>query len=119
MSRLRAVGAELKIIQEPFLDTTNDNPYAEFLRGLFAILSQLELQIRTERSIAGQEAARARNKQIGRKKGLTSTGKKNALVVKSLFLKENNMAVQDICNEVGISRNTYYKYLKEMGLDGK
>lgn len=119
MKRLKEVGAELKSIQEPFLDTTNDNPYSEFLRGLFALLSQLELQIKSERSRAGQEAAKQRNKHIGRKRGLSKEGKKKAILVKSYFEEENDMTVDDICEEVGISRNTYYKYIREMGLQGK
>ncbi len=119
MTKLKEIGVELKSIQEPFLNTTNDNPYGEFLRGLFALLSQLELQIKSERSKAGQEAARLRNKRIGRKPGLTKSAKTKALLVKSYFLEENNMTVSEICFEVGISRNTYYKYLEEMGLRGK
>lgn len=113
------MGVELKSVQEPFLNITNDNPYGEFLRGLFALLSQLELQIKSERSKAGQEAARLRNKRIGRKSGLTKSAIIKALLVKNYFLEENNMTVSEICTEVGISRNTYYKYLAEMTLKGK
>jgi DNA invertase Pin-like site-specific DNA recombinase len=119
MRRLKEVGANFESIQEPFLNTTNANPYSEFLRGLFALLSQLELQIKGERSKAGQDAARSRNKQIGRKKGLNEKGKQDLILVKSYFLEKNNMTVDNICKKVKISRNTYYKYLEINGLKGK
>jgi DNA invertase Pin-like site-specific DNA recombinase len=86
MRRLKEVGANFESIQEPFLNTTNANPYSEFLRGLFASLSQLELKIKGERSKADQEAARSRNEQIGRKKGLNEKGKQDLILVKSHFL---------------------------------
>ena len=89
MRRLKEVGANFESIQEPFLNTTNANPYSEFLRGLFASLSQLELQ-KGERSKAGQDAARSRNKQMGRKKGLNEKGKQDLILVKSYFLEKNN-----------------------------
>lgn len=119
MSRLKEVGANFESIQEPFLNTTSINPYSSFLMGLFASLSQLELQIKSERSKAGQDAARRRNIQIGRKKGLNKKGKQDMILVKSYFLEKNNMTVDDICKEVKISRNTYYKYLELNGLKGK
>lgn len=119
MSRLNGVGANFESIQEPFLNTTNKNPYSEFLMGLFASLSQLELQIKSERSKAGQDAARRRNIQIGRKKGLNEKGQQDMILVKSYFLEKNNMTVDDICKKVKISRNTYYKYLELNGLRGK
>lgn len=119
MKRLEETGADLKIIQEPFLNTTNDNPYSEFLRGLFALLSGLELQFKRDRSVAGQNAARLRNNHIGRKKGLNKKGKKNLRLVKDYFEEENNLTVEEICSEIGISKNTYYKYLKLNGLEGK
>ena len=119
MRRLKEIGANFESLQEPFLNTTNANPYSEFLRGLFASLSQLELQIKGERSKAGQDAARSRNKQIGRKRGVNEKGKKDLILVKSYFLEKNKMTVDDICKKVNISRNTYYKYLEINGLKGK
>lgn len=119
MRRLKEVGANFESLQEPFLNTTNANPYSEFLRGLFASLSQLELQIKGERSKAGQDAARSRNKQIGRRKGLNEKGKQDLILVESYFLNKNNMTVDDICKKVKISRMTYYKYLEINGLKGK
>lgn len=119
MARLKDVGASFESIQEPFLNTTSENHYSEFLRSIFASFSQLELQIKGERSKAGQEAARRRNVQIGRKKGLNKKGKKDLILVKNYFLEKNNMTVDEICKEIGISRNTYYKYLEINGLKGK
>ena len=106
MCRLKEIGVNFESIQEPFLNTTNKNPYSEFLMGLFASLSQLELQIKSERSKAGQDAARRRNIQIGRKKGLNEKGKQDLILLQSYFLEKNNMTVDDICKKVKISRNT-------------
>ena len=119
MCRLKEIGVNFESIQEPFLNTTNKNPYSEFLMGLFASLSQLELQIKSERSKAGQDAARRRNIKKGRKKGINEKGKQDLILVKSYFLEKNNMTVDDICKKVKISRNTYYKYLELNGLKGK
>jgi DNA invertase Pin-like site-specific DNA recombinase len=53
-------------------------------------------------------AARARGRKGGRPKGVDQKKQKAALALK----KEGTHSVRAICEIVGISRNTYYKYTR-------
>ncbi|HJZ46796.1 MAG TPA: helix-turn-helix domain-containing protein [Roseiflexaceae bacterium] len=54
-------------------------------------------------------AARARGRKGGRPKGVDEKKRKAALALK----RDPNYTVKEICDIVGISRNTYYKYTRE------
>ncbi|HEV8177878.1 MAG TPA: helix-turn-helix domain-containing protein [Gemmatimonadales bacterium] len=53
-------------------------------------------------------AARARGRTGGRPQGVDLKKKKAALALK----KQASHSVREICEIVGISRNTYYKYTR-------
>ncbi|WP_395094681.1 helix-turn-helix domain-containing protein [Armatimonas sp.] len=58
---------------------------------------------------AGLVAARARGRMGGRPKGVNVKKQKAALA-----LKDNpQYSIREICEIVGISRNTYYKYTRQ------
>ena len=59
-----------------------------------------------ERTNAGLSAARARGRKGGRPKGVDQKEQKAALALK----KDAGHSIREICDIVGISRNTYYKY---------
>jgi DNA invertase Pin-like site-specific DNA recombinase len=92
-----------KSLQEN-IDTTTSS--GKLIFHIFASLAEFERDIICERTKAGLTAARARGKKGGRPKGVDEKKKKAALSLK----KDPDRSVKDICEIVGISRNTYYKY---------
>ena len=76
---------------------------------LFASLAEFERDLIRERTNAGLAAARARGRKGGRPKGVDEKKRKAALALK----RDPNYSVKEICDIVGISRNTYYKYTRE------
>jgi DNA invertase Pin-like site-specific DNA recombinase len=73
---------------------------------LFASLAEFERDLIRERTNAGLSAARARGRKGGRPKGVNQAKQKAALALK----RETSHSIREICQIVGISRNTYYKY---------
>lgn len=118
MNELEEKGVTFKSITEPFLDTTKKSSHTRFLSNMFAALAQLERDIIIERTKAGLESARQRGKILGAPRGLSKKNRQKALLCETYF-KEGKLTVAEICDRVGISRATYYKYLRHQGLDGQ
>lgn len=70
-----------------------------------ASIAELERDIIRERTLAGLEAAKARGRQGGRKKSIT---KGQELKAKRLA-EAGELSITDICEQVGISRASYYR----------
>lgn len=100
---LLARGVGFKSLQEN-IDTTTSG--GKLIFHIFASLAEFERDIIRERTNAGLSAARARGRNGGRPKGVDEKKKKAAISLK----KDLDRSVKDICEIVGISRNTYYKY---------
>lgn len=105
-----------KSITEPFINTTDETPHSKLITNIFASLAQFERDLIIERTKAGLVSAKKRGKTLGKPKGLSEKAKKKAKRVKRFFI-EGFLTVDEICKEVGISRATYYKYLREMGVE--
>ncbi len=99
----RSIG--FKSLQEN-LDTTTSG--GKLIFHLFASLAEFERDLIRERTNAGLSAARARGRRGGRPKGVDAKKKKAVLALK----KDRERSVKEICEIVGISRNTYYKYTR-------
>ena len=100
---LGARGVGFKSVQEN-LDTTTSG--GKLIFHIFASLAEFERDLIRERTNAGLSAARARGRTGGRPKGVDQKKKKAALALK----KDSGRSIREICEIVGISRNTYYKY---------
>jgi DNA invertase Pin-like site-specific DNA recombinase len=118
INQLNEKGIKFRSITEPFLDTTDKSSHSQFIVNLFAALAQLERDIIIERTKAGLAAARARGKVFGTPKGLSKKNQQKAIICEQYF-KEGKLTVNEICERVGVSRATYYKYLRVRGLSGK
>ncbi len=86
------------------IDTTSSGGKLVF--HLFAALAEFERDLIRERTHAGLSAARARGRKGGRPKGVNQAKQKAALALK----QDPSYSIREICQMVGISRNTYYKY---------
>jgi DNA invertase Pin-like site-specific DNA recombinase len=101
-------GVGFKSLQEQ-IDTTTSG--GNLIFHIFASLAEFERDLIRERTNAGLQAARARGRKGGRPKGVDQKKQKAALALK----KDAGHSIREICEIVGISRNTYYKYTRSAG----
>ena len=98
-------GIGFRSLQEQ-LDTTTSG--GKLIFHIFASLAEFERDLIRERTNAGLAAARARGRKGGRPKGVDEKKRKAALALK----RDPQYTIREICEIVGISRNTYYKYTR-------
>ncbi|MEW6636700.1 MAG: recombinase family protein [Actinomycetota bacterium] len=108
VNELQERGVEFVSLRES-LDTTT--PGGKLVFQVFASVAEFERDLIRERTMAGLEAARARGRKGGRKRAMDE--KKIALA--SSMLKNREIPVGEVCEAVGVSRATLYRYL---GPDG-
>jgi hypothetical protein len=84
------------------------NPAGELIFSVFAALAQFERGLIRERTQAGLAAAREK----GRIGGRPSLSKSDQKVQLAQEMTEKGMKTKDVCLALGISRSTYYRYLK-------
>ncbi len=106
---LHEQGVGFKSIHET-IDTSTSTGKLTF--HLFAALAEFERNLIRERTKAGIEAARSRGRQGGRPKKLDRD--KRQLAVDLYAGKKHS--IQQICNSVGITKPTLYKYVQEAKL---
>ncbi|MEY3349031.1 MAG: hypothetical protein RLY46_1070 [Bacteroidota bacterium] len=97
-------GIGFRSIQES-IDTSTST--GKLIFHIFGALSEFEKNLIHERSRAGLEAARVRGRQGGRPKKLNQN--KHQLVVD--LYKGKKHSIKQICEMVGISKPTLYKYV--------
>jgi DNA invertase Pin-like site-specific DNA recombinase len=95
------------------IDTTT--PAGKLTFHLFAALAEFERDIISSRTKAGLEAARARGRSGGRPKGLSKKAQDKARLAESLY-KEKERSIAEICDHLGISKPTLYRYLRARGV---
>ncbi|EOQ15642.1 hypothetical protein KQ3_05093 [Bacillus cereus B5-2] len=76
---------------------------------VFGALAEFEREMIQERTQAGLSAARARGRVGGRPKVMDTT---KVSMARSL-MKDPNYSTEDICNTLGVSRATLYRYLQK------
>jgi len=103
---LEKIGIEFQSLHEK-IDTSS--PTGKLIFHLFGALAEFEKNLIQERTKAGLSAARSRGRLGGRPKKLDLA--KRSLIVK--LYKDKESTVKVICNMMGISKPTFYKYLRE------
>jgi len=88
------------------IDTASSS--GKLIFHIFGALAEFERNLIRERTHAGLQAARARGRKGGRPKKLS---KDKMMLVTELY-KQKQHSVNAICELVGISKPTLYKYLK-------
>lgn len=99
---LQAQGVELRSLRDQ-IDTST--AMGKFFFRMTASIAELERDIVRERTNAGLAAARARGRKGGRKTTIT---KGQQLEAKRLA-EAGELSIGDICEQVGISRASYYR----------
>ena len=96
-----------KSISDGHIDTTTAS--GELIFNIFSSLAQFERRLIQERTKSGLEAARARGRVGGRKR----ISKYNPKVLAAQKLHhDKSMPIENICNELEISKPTLYRYLQ-------
>ena len=94
-----------KSLQES-IDTSSS--IGNLIFHIFGSLAECEHNLISERTRAGMEAARSRGMLGGKPKPA-----KEKIKTSIKLYKERDMSVDQICDVVGMSKPTFYKYLKE------
>lgn len=102
-------GISLKVLTGAQIDTST--PAGKLMLGVFASLSAFEADLTRERTMAGLAAARARGRVGGRPPKMTPS--KVRLAMASMGKPETK--VGDLCREIGVSRQTLYRFVSPDG----
>ncbi len=106
VSSLQEKGVGFRSLTEGVVDTTN--PAGELIFSVFAALAQFERGLIRERTQAGLSAAREKGR-IGGRPSISQSDRKVQLAQE---MTDKGMKIKDVCLALGISRSTYYRYLK-------
>ena len=106
VNQLREKGIYFRSIQES-LDTSSSG--GKLIFHIFGALAEFERDVIRDRTMAGLAAARARGRVGGRPKIMTD---KKVRLAKTLLADHTN-TIDDVCQTLGVSRATLYRYLKE------
>ena len=112
VNEIQEKGSELHSLND-HIDTTT--PHGKFTFHLFAALAEFERDLIRERTKAGLAAARARGRKGGRPKGLSIKARQTAIIAEKLY-QEGQLSITSICEQLSISRGTFYNYLRFRGV---
>lgn len=107
VDKIKQKGAAIRSIKDTWLDTSSDNPYNDFLLTVMSGLSQLELDLTSQRTKEGLASAKTRGRIGGRP---SKINEKSETVM--LFLN-SGYSIKRIEEETGISRSTIYRIKRE------
>jgi DNA invertase Pin-like site-specific DNA recombinase len=113
IGQLIAQGVGLKSLHDN-IDTTT--PQGRLTFNIFASLAEFERDLISERTMAGLASARARGRNGGKPKGLSQQAESTACAAETLY-KEGKLGVNQIATQLGIAKNTLYKYLRHRGVE--
>lgn len=108
---LTARGVGLKVLtgQGAAVDTTT--AAGKLVFGIFAALADFERELISERTKAGMASARARGRMGGRKFKMTPAKLRLAMAA----MGQPETRVGDLCEELGITRQTLYRHVSPKG----
>ncbi|QXP54662.1 recombinase family protein [Cellulophaga sp. HaHa_2_95] len=99
----------------PSVNTSSSYKYSELLIQLFACLYELQKSVLNENIRLGLEISKRNGKIIGAPRGLSQKNKIKAKKCAKHY-KKGKRTVLEICEKVGVSKSTFYKYLEYHGV---
>jgi DNA invertase Pin-like site-specific DNA recombinase len=108
---LTARGVGLKVLSGhgAAIDTTS--AAGKLVFGIFAALAEFERELISERTLAGLASARARGRKGGRPFKMTTA----KLRLARAAMGQPETKVGDLCDELGITRQTLYRHVSPKG----
>lgn len=108
---LTARGVGLKVLtgHGAAIDTTT--AAGKLVFGIFAALAEFERELISERTVAGLASARARGRKGGRPFKMTAAKLRLAMAA----MGQPETKVSDLCEELGITRQTLYRHVSPKG----
>lgn len=106
INELSTLGISFQSLQEAI---NTDSSTGQLIFHIFGALAEFERNLIKERTKAGLDAARLRGRQGGRPLKLNNT--KRQLAIDLYTAKKHS--IRQICQVVGISKPTLYKYLRD------
>ncbi|MFH6966614.1 recombinase family protein [Flavobacterium sp. FlaQc-28] len=106
IEKFKDLGVTFKSLSEPEFDLTSPN--GKFILQIFGAVAEFERNLISERTKIGLEAARRRNKSLGRPKGIKPSTKikyETALY----FYNSKHIPIETACKNAGISKTTFYR----------
>lgn len=111
VEELAAKDAGFKVLSGYGANIDTTTPEGKFAFGIFAALGEYERELIRERTKAGLASARARGRIGGRSFQLT----KNQVRYAQSAMKNSDTVVSTLCKELGVSRQTLYRYVGPNG----
>jgi DNA invertase Pin-like site-specific DNA recombinase len=109
ITKLSEKGVQFRSVHE-CIDTTS--PVGKLTFHIFCALAEFERDVIRLRTLEGMEAARGRKKSLGRPSGLTKEAQQKAYIAAGLY-KAGKLSVRQICQQLGLSIPTLYRYLEK------
>lgn len=114
LTQLRERGVGFQSLNEQ-IDTTSST--GKLIFHVFGALAEFERDLIRERTRAGLAAARARGRVGGHPRAVPLNSPKKLAILRTLYQDKDN-SIKDICQTLGVSRSTLYRYLKGDGEAG-
>ena len=105
----RSVGLKVLTGHGAAIDTTT--AAGKLVFGIFAALAEFELELISERTVAGLVSARARGRKGGRPFKMTAAKLRLAMAA----MGQPETKVSDLCEELDITRQTLYRHVSPKG----
>lgn len=105
----RGIGLKVLTGHGTAIDTTT--AAGKLVFGIFAALAEFERELIAERTIAGLASARARGRKGGRPFKMTATKLRLAMAA----MGQPETRVGDLCQELGVTRQTLYRHISPTG----
>lgn len=102
----RGIGLKVLSGHGATIDTTT--AAGKLVFGIFAALAEFERELIAERTVAGLASARARGRKGGRPFKMTAAKLR-------LAMGQSETKVGDLCQELGITRQTLYRHISPKG----
>lgn len=106
---MRKVGLKVLAGHGAAIDTTT--AAGKLVFGIFAALAEFERELISERTVAGLASARARGRSGGRPFKMTAAKLRLAMAA----MGQPETKVSDLCQELGITRQTLYRHVSPKG----
>ena len=108
VDRIEEKGADFRSIVEGL---RTDTAHGRMTFQIFGALAEFERELIRERTQAGLEAARKRGRVGGRPRAMSE---EDVEIAQSL-VKSGDVPIKQICETVGVSRSTLYRYISPKG----